>query len=216
MPRRNNDPASSGDNAKVRVFFAEVEGNNESVQEALKTMVSAMNRPVRGTLTQQANGKATPLLQTTAPEDIGRTDDELDEEQVAGEESGTAPVRRPRGSGKNRDRNAGVTLVPNLDFRPAGNATLKKFVEEKSPKNDLEAALVTVYYMQHMMGLPKIGPDHVMTAFKEIGRPIPGDLKQTIRNIKSSRMWINFTDIEDVRTTTQGDNAVEHDLGKSD
>jgi hypothetical protein len=34
MVRRNNEPISGADKAKVRVFFAEVEGNNESVQEA--------------------------------------------------------------------------------------------------------------------------------------------------------------------------------------
>jgi hypothetical protein len=47
MAKRNNEPTSGADKAKVRVFFAEVEGNNESVQEALRTMVSAMSRPVR-------------------------------------------------------------------------------------------------------------------------------------------------------------------------
>ncbi|HXC90096.1 MAG TPA: hypothetical protein VNV18_08015 [Stellaceae bacterium] len=40
MARRSNEPAFSPDKAKVRVFYAEVEGNNESVQEALKTMLA--------------------------------------------------------------------------------------------------------------------------------------------------------------------------------
>ena len=63
MARRNgNEPALAADKAKVRVFFAEVEGNNESVQEALKTMVSAMNRPARVIAEQKSNGKAAILL----------------------------------------------------------------------------------------------------------------------------------------------------------
>ncbi len=73
-----------------------------------------------------------------------------------------------------------------------------------------------LYYMQHVMELPKVGASHVMTAFKEGGKSIPVDLKQTIRNIKSSRMWLNFTEIEELRTTTQGDNFVEHEMGKSE
>jgi len=40
MVRRNNESAFSADKAKVRVFYAEVEGNNQSVQEALKTMLA--------------------------------------------------------------------------------------------------------------------------------------------------------------------------------
>ena len=106
--------------------------------------------------------------------------------------------------------------MPDLNFRPTGKQALREFVEEKSPKNDLEAALATVYYMQHHMGLAKIGPAHVMTAFKEAGKAIPVDVKQTIRNVKKLKIWLNFTDIEDVRTTTQGDNFVEHEMGKGE
>jgi hypothetical protein len=47
MAKRGSESISGTDKAKVRVFFAEVEGNNESIQEALQTMVSAMSRPVR-------------------------------------------------------------------------------------------------------------------------------------------------------------------------
>jgi hypothetical protein len=56
MVRRNNEATSGADKAKVRVFFAEVEGNNESVQEALKTMLSAMSRPVRVISEQRLTG----------------------------------------------------------------------------------------------------------------------------------------------------------------
>jgi hypothetical protein len=106
--------------------------------------------------------------------------------------------------------------VPNLNFRPGGKRSLKEFLEEKSSKSDLETVLATVYYMQNVMALSKVGPSHVMTAFKEAGIAIPADLKQTIRNVKNSRMWLNFADIDDIRTTTQGDNFVEHEMGKSE
>ena len=106
--------------------------------------------------------------------------------------------------------------MPDLNFRSNGGQILKEFIEDKEPKNDLETVLATVYYMQHDMALAKIGPSHVMTAFKEAGKAIPVDLWQTIRNVKKSRMWLNFTDIEDIRTTTQGDNCVEHEMGKGE
>ena len=106
--------------------------------------------------------------------------------------------------------------MPDLNFRPTGEQALKEFVDEKNPKSDLEVALATVYYMQDVMALPKIGPAHLMTAFKEAGKPIPGDVRQTIRNVKRSKIWLNFDDIEEVRTTTQGDNFVEHEMGKAE
>jgi hypothetical protein len=216
MARRSNEPTSGADKAKVRVFFAEVEGNNESVQEALKTMVSAMNRPVRIISEQKTNGKAAVLLEQA---DVAEAEEALDQaEEVDGfvEEVASQNARKPRGTGKKVDRNAGLNLVPDLNFRPNGGRALKEFVEEKGPKNDVETALAAVYYMQHDMALAKIGPSHVMTAFKEAGKAIPVDLRQTIRNVKKTKMWLNFTDIEDVRTTTQGDNFVEHEMGKSE
>jgi hypothetical protein len=218
MARRGSEPPSGSDRAKVRVFFAEVEGNNESVQEALKTMVSAMSRPVRVISEAKVNGKAGALLQQADAEEVEEAipSAEDDENETLSVEPASSNARRPRGSGKKTDRNAGIELVPNLDFRPSGEPTLKEFVEGKNPKNDLEAALVAVYYMQHFMKVAKIGPSHVMTAFKEVGKAIPVDLKQTIRNIKKTKVWLNFTDIEDVRTTTQGDNFVDHEMGKSD
>ncbi|MGH7037752.1 MAG: hypothetical protein ACREE4_02335 [Stellaceae bacterium] len=215
MARRDNEQAFGADKAKVRVFFAEVEGNNESVQVALKTMLSAMSRPVRVISEQKTNGNAAvPLLQPNLEE----TEEAIDQvEEVKALSAGSAPLnaRKPRGTGKRIDRNAGLNLVPDLNFRPDGKQALKEFMEEKSPKNDLEAALATVYYMQHIMGLDKIGPDHIMTAFKEAGKPIPVDVKQTIRNVRKSKIWLNYSDTEDIRTTTQGENFVEHEMGKA-
>ena len=70
MAKRNNEPVFGADKAKVRVFFAEVEGNNESVKEALKTMLSAMNRSARVISEQKANGKTAVLLQQSDVEEV--------------------------------------------------------------------------------------------------------------------------------------------------
>ena len=89
-------------------------------------------------------------------------------------------------------------------------------MEEKNPKNDIEITLVILYYMQHIMALSRIGPAHVMTAFKAAGDWFPEASSRPSRNVKKSKMWLNFSDIEDIRTTTQGDNFVEHEMGKSE
>ncbi|MBS0538563.1 MAG: hypothetical protein JSR47_07400 [Proteobacteria bacterium] len=219
MAKRTPETSPAADKAKVRVFFAEVEGNNDSVQEALKTMVSAMSRPVRVISDNKSQLKGGALTHAADTEDASEPAgefDEIAEVEAVEEESDASNVRRPRGTGKKTDRNAGIVLVPDLNFRPAGQQSLKEFVEAKSPKSDVETVLVAFYYMQQIMRLANLGPNHVMTAFKEVGKAIPVDLKQTIRNIRKSKMWLNFTDIEDVRTTTQGSNYVEHEMGKGD
>jgi hypothetical protein len=213
MAKRNNEQAPGSEKAKVRVLFAEVEGNNQSVQEALKSMVSAMSRPVRVISEQNGNGRTPALLQQVALEETEELTDHVEEVEVPDDEPETSNTRKARGTGKKVDRNAGLSLVPNLNFRAAGKQSLKEFVDEKKSANDLETVLVLVYYMQNVMELTKIGPAHVMTALKDAGIAVPVDLRQTIRNIKKSKMWLNFTDIEGIRTTTQGDNFVEHEMG---
>jgi hypothetical protein len=214
MAKRNNEPTSIADKAKVRVFFAEVEGNNESVQEALRTMVSAMSRPVRLIPEPRAHGNDPVLLERPDLEEIEDAVEEGEESATLDEEVVSSIDRKSRGAGKKRDRNAGLKLVPNLNFMPGGKKSFKDFVRDKNPRDDLETALATVYYMQNDMAVTKIGPAHVMTAFKEAGKAIPADVRQTLRNVKKSKIWLNFTDLDDVRTTTQGDNFVEHDMGK--
>ena len=216
MAKKSHEIGSNSDKAKVRVFFAELEGNNDSVQEALRTMVSAMGRPVRIVSEQRVGSKTTTLLEDSTVEE---DDESLVEENETGEtfdNSDGPATRAPRGSGKKVDRNAGLQLVPNLNFRIEGETPFKQFATEKNTKNDQELVLVALYYMQHIMTLPKIGPSHLLTAFKDVNKPIPSDLRQTIRNAKNKRIWLNYSDIEDIKTTTQGDNAVLHEIGKSE
>jgi len=216
MGKRSNEPISA-DKAKVRVFFAEVEGNNDSVQEALKTMVSAMSRPVRVVSEQKADGKASVLLQQADVEELTEHADQVESvEADDGDGTGSINPRKVRGSGKKTDRNAGLALVPDLNFMSSGKQTFKAFIDEKSPANDREVTVAGIYYMQKVMGLTKITASHVLTAFKEAGKAVPVDVRQTIRNVKSSSARLSYTDMDDIRTTTQGDNFVEHEMGKSE
>lgn len=210
MARRSSDPISGSDKAKVRVVFAEVEGNNESVQEALRTMVSAMSRPIVRVV------QTTPVDQAPALTHQGSPDD------VDGEAFGHEPAesatdsadRKRRGSGPKTDRNAGISLVPDLDFRPKGHPTLREFFAQKAPRTDMEEILVVVHYMKQSMGLSKIGLGHIRTALHDVGKSMPLDLKSTVRNMKRNKAWLNFSSLDDITTATAGDNHVLHDMGK--
>jgi hypothetical protein len=197
---------------KIRIFFAEVEGSNQSLQEALKTVTAAMNRPSQFATVripaaqnlQPGQVEANAMPEEAAPEIA-------DEELVEAEPSST-PARK-RGAGPKMDRNAGVKLVPNLDFHPKSDLALKDFFAGKAPKNDMEHCVVIGYYLKHTLELDSFGPGHLLTGLKEVGKPVPADLKGTIRNMRNQKAWFNFDDIEQIDVTTQGDNYVEHKLG---
>jgi hypothetical protein len=216
MAKRVNDDAGA-DKGKIRLLYAEVEGNNQSLQDALKTMVTAMNRPVQLITAPSRIAPNSPAglgTQAEQPAFEDQTSAETldDGPSVESNDTSAGPTRK-RGGGPKTDRNAGIKLVPNLDFVPDGEDALKKFFAEKGPKSDMEQVLVLVYYMQHTIALPAIGPGHILTAFKDVGKPVPVDLRGTIRNMKNQKAWLNFTDLEAIRVTTQGDNIVEHELG---
>jgi hypothetical protein len=137
MAKRNNDPTFGADKAKVRVFYAEVEGNNESVQDALKTMLAAMNRSapaVRVTSEQKANGRAAVLPPKVEAEEVEEAGDEVAEAEVVEEEAAPPAGRKARGAGRKVDHNAGLRLVPTSTSSKKGTNLLSNFWTRSNPR----------------------------------------------------------------------------------
>jgi len=220
MARNNSDREQGTEKGKIRFIIAEVEGNNQTLQELLRTMAPMLGRPVQvhvppklvqiGVAGPASNARPVePDLfnqEAAAPEVI---DAEEVEQPDAGSNDNT---RRKRGEGAKTDRNAGVNPVTDLNFVPNDKPALKAFFAEKAPASDMEQVLVLAYYIQDTLGITAFGPGHILTAFKHVGKPIPVDLRQTIRNVKKSKVWLTFTDIDSVRVTTEGENFVKHEL----
>jgi hypothetical protein len=215
MAKRGNDQGADSDKGKIRIFFAEVEGNNESLQHALKTVVAAMNRSGAVQLTAPTARIGTnPSAATSAKSErvVSESDEATDTTDDGTTETNDTPPTRKRGLGPKRDRNDGIKLDPDIDFVPEGKQSLKQFFAEKAPKSDMEQILVLVYYMQQTLGRTVIGPGHILTAFKHVEKPVPVDIRATVRNMKRAKAWLTFTDMEALRVGTNGANHVEHEL----
>lgn len=214
MAKRNQEPESTPDKAKVRIFFAEVEGSNESVKEAVKAMVQAINRPAAPVPASRLAGNGTVAALPTSLADAVVDEPEVVDEQE-GELLDEAPILTParkRGTGPKRDYNAGIELIPDLNFRPDGKQTLREFFAEKGPKGDMEQVLVVTYYMQHQMNMQAVGLGHIRTAMKDVNKPLPADLRSTVRNMKKQKAWLNWSKPDSMQVTTIGENYVEHDI----
>lgn len=216
MAKRNSDQDNGMDKGKIRFIYAEVEGNNQSLQDLMKTMISAMNR------TSQSI-PAVKQIPNTAPPSLTATDAEgtlfgADLEEGEGSEEPISDhenvPRQKRGDGPKTDRNAGLSLVADLDLMPDGKQSLKDFITEKKPGSAEEQVLIFVYYMVHTLSLSPITANHVLSCFKPVGKKVPVDLRQTIRNVAKNKAWLN-TDLDNLRITTQGENHVDHVLGQS-
>lgn len=223
MAKRINESENGASRGKIRFIIADVEGNDQTLQDLVRTMAPMLSRPVQVQIPPKriAATQDAPQATGTQPEptlfNAESDDQDVMEETVndAAPESTSAGARRKRGDGPKVDRNAGITPVSDLDFVPDGKQALKTFFGEKSPATDMEQILVLGYYIQHTIGIAGFGPGHILSAFKHVGKPVPVDLKQTMRNIKRDKVWITFSDIDSSRLTTEGENEVEHALPRS-
>jgi len=191
---------------RLRVFFADFEGNDDTIQEGLRSIAQAVNR------TFEARTKIVKVLPGHAPdadaallEDSGEElEEDLQQEEV-GTGSDLRATRKP----------PTMTLVKELNLRPDGKQSLREFFAEKKPGKQPEMIAVFVYYLAKILDLSEITPHHVFTCFKDVGRRSPKNLPQAIRNTANRKAWVDSADQKDIKITSHGENFVEHDLPRA-
>jgi hypothetical protein len=212
-------PPNNTDPSEVVIFFARVKGGGEVVAQSVRALADALDRASQPRV-QIRPAKPLPPSNKSHPEQLefDPTDEPLEEDHTENVDdvaipSSTASGRKKRGEGDLRDRNAGIISVGDIDFVPNGKDSLKTLFAAKIPSSDLDKIIVIAYFLQHILTLQKFGVNHILTAFKHVGKPVPTDLRQTLRNMKK-KAWVGFNELDDIRLTTVGDNRFVHELGK--
>jgi hypothetical protein len=229
VAKRIHDQVSQRQNSTLRVRWVEVEvnGADTTIEEALRT-VERMRRPVIEVppppkrIADVATSTRTDAPPSHQPslfdgEEENQEIDEAADPSVDGADDsgdGTSLPRKKRGQGEAKDRNAGIKPIGDIDFVPKEGKSLKTFFTEKSPASDMDQILVICHFLQYSSQSVQIGPGHILSGFRHVGKPVPKDLKQTIRNMKDKKAWLGYASFDDIRLTTEGDNRVEHELGK--
>jgi hypothetical protein len=220
MAKRANEQNAGPDKGGMRILYVELNGSNASLQEGLRTLVAAMNKPMQ--VAAPANRR---LVANDHPASASSPDPEADlfnqetasiedtsvDDIATADQIASAPARRKRGEGISRDRNAGLAIVKSLNLHPEGKQSLKEFVATKNPKTQEEHIAVYIYYLKNVLDEANVGFSHIYTCFKETGERMPGDLAQSCRNA-SKKGWIDTANTEDLKRTTRGDNFVDKEL----
>jgi hypothetical protein len=223
MARRLNEQDQGSEKGKIRFIIAEVEGNNQTLQDLVRTFAPLLAKPVqiqlpsKRSVTPQDAGAAHKVAEEStlfSEDDPSVVDaDSLPAQQPSESTNGTS--RRKRGEGVTRDRNSGLSIVKSLNLRPDDKDSLKDFVAAKKPQSQMEHIAVYVYYMKQILEEPAVGLSHVFTCFDEVSERLPEDLPQTCRNIASKKGWIDTADQDDLKIATRGLNFVQKDLPRS-
>lgn len=206
--------AKNGERGRIRVFFAEFEGDNETIQEGLQAISVAASKMF------QSSPKTIKVLSASA---VPSNEDELLEEVDSEDEEDDLSI--PSGSRNSKPKKSSykpptMTIVKDLDLRPEGQPSCREFYVQKNPTTQEQAITVVVYYLKQVLELDKVTPDHVFTCFKDVGRKTPKYLPQTIRDTAKRKGWVDTSERGTVKITNHGENLVEHDLpapnGKKD
>src|SRR6266567_4620435 len=135
--------------------------SEESQRIALQALVRAIGLP------DPAAGESPPIVPAPVDDHAENHDAGSTAQVVNGQ---PAPHRR-------RTRKPAAkkswARVKDINFRPAGKASLREFATEKEPANFHEKNVVAVYYLEEFLAVTSITVGHVLAAYEECGWKSP-------------------------------------------
>jgi hypothetical protein len=208
------------DKARVRVFFGEIEGDNETIRDGLRSIAEAVNKTfqqeTRVVKVIAAGGNLDQKQLTTELENQ-ILEAELAEEETQNDSS--EPINgRQRGKVTSKKKFPSYSFVKDLNLYPDGKQNLRQFYMEKNPSDQQQVLTVVIYYLYRVLEIDKVTVNHVYTGLKELtelGVRVPNDIPQILRNISGRKGWVDTSDTDSLKTTIPGDNFIEHDLPKA-
>jgi hypothetical protein len=174
---------------KIQFVFVNVEGEQETLREALRQVGTVLNRgmnPPARTLV------ALPVSQTPAIEDgkqNGHAAEQVYElvdtegEQDEATQVGTGEVASVSRSKRERKAPRIPPLLQNFDPKDA-EVSLEDFVKQKDTSTQTNKYLVLATWFQKYKNEDEIGPSHIFTCFPLVDWPKPDDMGQPFRDMK--------------------------------
>lgn len=201
------------DKARVRVFFAEFEGDNQTIRDGLRSIAEAVNR------TFQPETRVVQRITPGNVADKGRLLTEPEEQVIEldaeDDEDEDFEADKPKAKSARNRKPPSHSFVKDMNFRPEGKQSLREFYREKNPSDQQQTLTVILFYLQHTLGIEKVGFNHLFTGVKELsdfGVRTPPDIPATVRNIANRKNWIDSSNSDALKMTETGNNFVKHDL----
>jgi hypothetical protein len=146
--------------SRVRVFFGEIEGNNETIRDGLRSIASAVNRTFQPTtsiikvVTTKGDLNDQELLEHIEKQNAKESADDGQEPTAL-----DTDLTKPAKSGGRRPRKPpSYSLVKELNLRPDGKPSLRDFFAEKQPPSQQEELTVILYYLCKILETPQATP----------------------------------------------------------
>ena len=168
---------------KVRFFELEVEGGSEALQDSVRTLAAALQRPATSVTprTIAGNLSAPAPVEGESEEPIGEEDSQPVQEDDAAARSIRQRAKRTPPTPK---------ILDDVGFEE-GTPTWVDFAKSKSPDSDVLKVAVVAVWFKRFKKVDSIGIDHAYTAFRFVDWATPDDIGQSFRNAKRQKNWFS-------------------------
>lgn len=195
--RLRNTMAKDSKGGKIQFVFVNVEGDQETLQETLRTVGSALQRGMNPTprtlvavpVPQQAIGDGQVNGNGNAAHQVYEVSDGEAETDGVGEQGvqGAAPQKPKR---KTRYTTPNVL---DLDLN-AEDVSLKEYLQQKGVGADTQDSrkylVIAAWFKEHGK-LDTITQDHIYTCFRFMGWHTPKDVAAPLRGMKNQNSWFD-------------------------
>lgn len=196
MRRKNDESSGNGDgHIKFRVIEFEIDGDNGTLAEGIKTLTTALSKTGPTAVVQQRTAlpPAPPKRTNTATETPTPVEGELfpepevEPEEAAEETNGDgatlAKVKKTTKPPRTRD------VLSDIDLN-SGKISLKDYVAQKNPNGPYEIyATIAVWYKENH-NLEEVNDDRIYTAYRFLEQVPPNDVGSILRQLKFSK-WMD-------------------------
>jgi hypothetical protein len=181
MAKETNSGTDKG-KVRVRVIDFEMEGNNQTLRESIRDIVGAIKTT---TVVRMPALAGAPPAAKAAPRDEAVVNGDLFEATPDVEDEVEDDVEEGGEDRPKRNYTFKSPEIVDIDLR-AGEQPLKKFMASAPDSLDKRYLLVAYWFKAHR-DTKEITPNHVYTAFKEMGwTGLPKDASQPLRNLKKA------------------------------
>ena len=95
--------------------------------------------------------------------------------------------------------------------------TLKKFFEEKKPRENQEIITLFAYYLNKYCNIPNMEFGHAVSCYIEMNLRKPTNIQSLCQNVRNRKAYLEIgTEPYTYKITIQGENLIEHDLPSKD
>jgi len=173
---------------KIRGFFFEIDGGDETLQEGLRNFGMALGRalsgpprPVKALPPASGKGKHHEKEDEVEGEVVETEPDLFDIANENGEENGAAKKKKP---GTPR-KPAQMPKVIELDLEGKKGVSFKEFAIKKKPENFSERFLVATAWLKDYGGVNEVTANHMFTCYKIAGwTPHPNSYYTTLNDLR--------------------------------